>query len=89
MPGRVVSSPSCRVGRQSPGPSLPVTSTGGTNSASVAAPKCNSAEPYRTAQNAIMRREIEKYPDCELLIQDAQQDNARQIAQIENFILQG
>jgi ribose transport system substrate-binding protein len=55
----------------------------------IAFSQCNSAEPYRTAQNAIMRKEIAKYPDCALIIQDAQQDNARQIAQIENFILQG
>lgn len=55
----------------------------------IAFSQCNSAEPYRAAQNAIMKREIEKYPGFELLIQDAQQDNARQIAQIENFILQG
>lgn len=54
----------------------------------IAFSQCNSAEPYRTAQNNIMRREIEKYPDCRLVIQDAAQDNARQIAQIENFILQ-
>ena len=55
----------------------------------IAFSQCNSAEPYRTAQNNIMKRDIAKYPDCELLIQDAQQDNAKQIAQIESFILQG
>ncbi len=55
----------------------------------IAFSQCNSAEPYRATQNAIMKREIAKYPDCELLVQDAQQDNARQIQQIENFILQG
>ena len=55
----------------------------------IAFSQCNSAEPYRTAQNNIMKRDIAKYTDCELLIQDAQQDNAKQIAQIENFILQG
>jgi ribose transport system substrate-binding protein len=54
----------------------------------IAFSQCNSAEPYRSAQNNIMRQEIEKYADCELIIQDAQQDNSRQIAQIENFILQ-
>lgn len=54
----------------------------------IAFSQCNSGEPYRAAQNAIMRREMAKYPDCELVIQDAQQDNAKQIAQIENFILQ-
>ena len=55
----------------------------------IAFSQCNSAEPYRTAQNNIMKRDIAKYPDCKLLIQDAQQDNARQIAHIENFIQQG
>jgi ribose transport system substrate-binding protein len=55
----------------------------------IAFSQCNSAEPYRAAQNAIMKKEIAKYPDCELVIQDAQQDNAKQIMQIENFITQG
>ncbi|MCX5757113.1 MAG: substrate-binding domain-containing protein [Candidatus Hydrogenedentes bacterium] len=55
----------------------------------IAFSQCNSAEPYRTAQNNIMKRDIAKYPDCQLTIQDAQQDNAKQIAQIENFIQQG
>lgn len=55
----------------------------------VAFSQCNSAEPYRAAQNAIMQRAIAKYPEFRLVIQDAQQDNARQIAQIESFILQG
>lgn len=55
----------------------------------IAFSQCNSAEPYRTAQNNVMRQVIANYPDCELIIQDAQQDNARQISQIENFILQG
>ncbi|HOE66804.1 MAG TPA: substrate-binding domain-containing protein [Candidatus Hydrogenedentes bacterium] len=54
----------------------------------VAFSQCNSAEPYRTAQNNIMKRDIAKYLNCELVIQDAQQDNAKQIAQIENMILQ-
>jgi len=60
----------------------------GENSYVIAFSQCNSAEPYRTAQNNIMKREIKKYPGCQLVIQDAQQDNARQIAQIENFITQ-
>ena len=55
----------------------------------IAFSQCNSAEPYRTTQNNIMKRDIKKYPDCELVIQDAQQDNAKQIAHIENLILQG
>jgi len=54
----------------------------------IAFSQCNSAEPYRTVQDNIMRRDIANYPDCELVLQDAQQDNAKQIAQIENFIQQ-
>jgi len=55
----------------------------------IAFSQCNSAEPYRTVQNNIMKRDIANYPDCTLVIQDAQQDNAKQIAQLENFMLQG
>ncbi len=58
------------------------------DSYTIAFSQCNSAEPYRAAQNKIMEKEIAKYPDCKLVIQDAQQDNAKQIAQIENFIQQ-
>lgn len=54
----------------------------------IAFSQCNSAEPYRAAQNAIMKQAKEAYPDVNLIIQDAQQDNAKQIAQIDNFILQ-
>lgn len=53
--------------------------------------QCNSAEPYRAVQNKIFRTAVdEKYSDIvDFSITDAQQDNARQIAQIENIILQG
>lgn len=55
----------------------------------IAFSQCNSAEPYRTVQNNIFKQNIAKYgPEFELVIQDAQQDNARQVAQIENFIQQ-
>ena len=78
------------------GPKTEPTAGGGAQTPDVAAKKykiafsqCNSAEPYRTVQDSIMKRDIAKYPDCELVLQDAQQDNAKQIAQIENFVLQG
>lgn len=54
----------------------------------IAFSQCNGAEEYRATQNKIMQHGIKQYPDCELLIADALQDNARQISQIENFILQ-
>ncbi|MBI4557179.1 MAG: substrate-binding domain-containing protein [Candidatus Hydrogenedentes bacterium] len=55
----------------------------------IAFSQCNSAEPYRTTQNNIMKKEIQKYPDCDLIIHDALQSNAKQIEQIDNLILQG
>jgi len=53
--------------------------------------QCNSAEPYRAVQNKIFRTAVEeKYSDVlDFSITDAQQDNAKQISQIENIILQG
>ncbi len=55
----------------------------------VAFSQCNSAEPYRTVQNNIFKQQVKKLGDkYELVISDAQQDNSKQQAQIENFILQ-
>ncbi len=50
--------------------------------------QCNNAEPYRAAQNATMQQLFAAYPDVELDITDAQQDNAKQISQIETAIRQ-
>ncbi|HRI87822.1 MAG TPA: substrate-binding domain-containing protein [Candidatus Hydrogenedentes bacterium] len=56
----------------------------------IAFSQCNSAEPYRTVQNNIFKREVAKLgAEFELVIHDAQQDNARQVNQIENIIQQG
>lgn len=54
----------------------------------VAFSQCNNAEPYRAAQNALMAKLFNAYPDVNLVISDAQQDNSKQIAQIETFIRQ-
>jgi ribose transport system substrate-binding protein len=48
--------------------------------------QCNTAEPWRDAMNKLMMAEAAKYPDVELVISDAQQDNAKQVADMENFI---
>jgi len=50
--------------------------------------QCNNAEPYRAAQNDLMRKLFAQHPDVELVITDAQQDNAKQISQIETAIRQ-
>lgn len=52
----------------------------------VAFSQCNNAEPYRTAQNQLMQRLFDQKGDVQLVIADAQQDNSKQIAQIETFI---
>jgi ribose transport system substrate-binding protein len=54
----------------------------------VAFSQANNAEPYRAAQNALMERLFSQYPDVKLIISDAQQDNSKQVAQVETFIRQ-
>ena len=54
----------------------------------VAFSQANNAEPYRAAQNRLMEKLFAKYPDVHLVIEDAQQDNSKQIAQIETLIRQ-
>lgn len=50
--------------------------------------QCNNAEPYRAAQNALLQSLLAKEPDVNLVITDAQQDNAKQISQIETSVRQ-
>ncbi|HEX4083592.1 MAG TPA: substrate-binding domain-containing protein [Chthoniobacteraceae bacterium] len=50
--------------------------------------QCNNSEPYRAAQNARLRELWARYPDVKLVVMDAQQDNSRQIGQIETAIRQ-
>jgi ribose transport system substrate-binding protein len=50
--------------------------------------QANNAEPYRAAQNALMTKLFAAYPDVKLVISDAQQDNSKQVAQVETFIRQ-
>lgn len=54
----------------------------------VAFSQCNNAEPYRAAQNQLMEKLFKEKGDVQLVIADAQQDNSKQIAQIETFIRQ-
>jgi len=54
----------------------------------VAFSQANNAEPYRAAQNALMTKLWSDHPDVKLVISDAQQDNSRQVAQVETFIRQ-
>jgi ribose transport system substrate-binding protein len=54
----------------------------------VAFSQANNAEPYRAAQNALMTKLWGEHTDVKLVISDAQQDNSRQVAQVETFIRQ-
>lgn len=54
----------------------------------VAFSQCNNAEPYRAAQNALMEKLFKEAGDVKLVIADAQQDNSKQVAQVETFIRQ-
>ena len=54
----------------------------------VAFSQANNAEPYRAAQKALMEKLFAGTSDVKLAVTDAQQDNSRQIAQIETFIRQ-
>lgn len=54
----------------------------------VAFSQANNAEPYRATQKALMEKLFAVTPDVKLVVSDAQQDNSKQIAQIETFIRQ-
>lgn len=49
--------------------------------------QCNSSEPWREAMNQELQKEAATHPEIELIISDAQQDNSRQVADVENFIV--
>ncbi len=50
--------------------------------------QCNSAEPWREAMNKELLREAAKHPELKIMINDGQQDNSKQVADVENFIVQ-
>lgn len=54
----------------------------------IAFSNANNAEPYRAAQKAVLERLVAQQHDVELVVSDGQQDNDKQIAQIETFIRQ-
>src|SRR5580765_7400435 len=54
----------------------------------VAFSQANNAEPYRAAQNAFLGKLLAPQPDVKLVISDAQQDNSKQVAQVDTFIRQ-
>ena len=49
----------------------------------------NKAEPWRTAMNDQLEAAAKDYPMFEVIITDAGADNAKQVANVENFLTQG
>lgn len=54
----------------------------------IAFSQCNGAEPWRVLFDKELKAEAARHPEVELLYQDAQNDSAKQVAQMENFIVQ-
>jgi len=61
---------------------------GGKRQLVVAFSQANNAEPYRASQNGLMTKLFADDKDVRLAISDAQQDNSKQVAQVETFIRQ-
>ena len=50
--------------------------------------QCNLGEPWRVAMNTQVAERAKEFPDIEVAFADAQQDNAKQVADVENFLRQ-
>lgn len=50
--------------------------------------QCNLGEPWRVAMNAEVAARAKDFPDLEIVYADAQQDNAKQVADVETFLRQ-
>ena len=85
---------SCKDSGSSQGGSSPAGNSPSVNSPAkkdkfvIAMSQCNLGEPWRVAMNAQIAAAAKKYPQFEMVYSDAQQDNSKQIADVENFITQ-
>ncbi|MGH9751177.1 MAG: substrate-binding domain-containing protein [Blastocatellia bacterium] len=50
--------------------------------------QANKAEPWRTWMDSSLMKEAAKHPKLEVRYADAQQDNSKQVADVENFLRQ-
>jgi ribose transport system substrate-binding protein len=48
--------------------------------------QCNLGEPWRVQMNADIRRAAETHPELKVIFKDAQNDNLRQLAHVEEFV---
>jgi ribose transport system substrate-binding protein len=50
--------------------------------------QCNLGEPWRVAMNAEIVERAKDFPELDIVFADAQQDNAKQVADVETFLRQ-
>lgn len=50
--------------------------------------QCNLGEPWRVQMNADIKRAAEEHPELQVIFKDAQNDNLRQCAHVEEFVRQ-
>lgn len=55
----------------------------------IAMSQANKGEPWRQAMNDQLGAAAAQHPEIKLVFADAAQNNAKQVADVENFILQG
>jgi ribose transport system substrate-binding protein len=51
--------------------------------------QCNLGEPWRVQMNADIRKAAAEHPDLNVIFKDAQNDNLRQVAHLEEFVRAG
>ena len=51
--------------------------------------QCNLGEPWRVQMNADIRKAAEGHPEIAVIYKDAQNDNLRQVSQLEEFVRAG
>ena len=51
--------------------------------------QCNLGEPWRVQMNADIKKEADRHPELRVIFKDAQNDNLRQRAHVEEFIKAG
>ena len=51
--------------------------------------QCNLGEPWRVQMNADIRKSAESHPEITVVFKDAQNDNLRQVAHLEEFVRAG
>lgn len=68
---------------------LPALTPAQTTSWTIGMSQCNLGEPWRVQMNADIRKAAESHPELKVVFKDAQNDNLRQVAHMEEFVKAG